>query len=90
MRHSDLPERWKTKLQDYLTAKGSNRETLSASDFLAESIVHIEFEDDSKIEFRYAFAIKAPELKEIAVFTEHCGYHLFQLHDGMTIKTTQQ
>lgn len=53
-------------------------------------MVHIEFEDDSKIEFRYAFAIEAPELKEIAVFTEHCGYHLFQLHKGMTIKTEKQ
>ncbi|QNE39785.1 hypothetical protein F1C16_09560 [Hymenobacter sp. NBH84] len=73
------------KLRNYLTAKGSSPETLSVSDFPVSSMVRIELEDDSKVEFRYAFAIEAPEFKEIAVFTEHCGHHLFQLHEGMTL-----
>ena len=90
MRHSDLPERWKTRLRDYLTAKGSNHETLSASDIPVESVVRIEFEDDSKVEFKYAFAIEAAEFKEVAVFTEHCGYHLFQLHEGMSVITEKR
>ncbi|MBC6698291.1 hypothetical protein [Hymenobacter sp. BT190] len=90
MRHSDLPERWKIKRRHYLTAKGSNYTTLNASNSPVESVMRIEFEDDSKVEFRYAFAIEAPEFKGIAVFTEHCGYHLFQLHEGMSIITEKR
>jgi hypothetical protein len=90
MRQLDLPERWKVKLRDYLIAKGSNDGTLSASDFPVDNVVRIEFEDDSKVEFRYAFVVEAPEFKEIAVFTEHCGYHLFQLHEGMSLITEKR
>ncbi|MBC6606638.1 hypothetical protein H8B13_07395 [Hymenobacter sp. BT188] len=86
MRQEDLPERWKIKLQDYLTAKGSiEQHKLDASDFPLEGIVRIQFEDDSKVEFHYAFAIEAPEFREVAVFTEHCGYHVFPLYEGLQL-----
>ncbi|QJX46536.1 hypothetical protein HMJ29_06125 [Hymenobacter taeanensis] len=85
MRQADLPEQWKIKLRDYLTAKGSSSEMLGTTDFPTDSVVRILFEDDSKVEFKYAFAIEAPELKEVAVFTEHCGHHLFQLYDGINL-----
>ncbi|HVH11787.1 MAG TPA: hypothetical protein VM759_01985, partial [Longimicrobium sp.] len=29
--------------------------------------------------FRYAFQLADAELRELAVFTEHCGYHFFPL-----------
>ncbi|HEX8328132.1 MAG TPA: hypothetical protein VF629_11370 [Hymenobacter sp.] len=87
MRNTDLPERWKLKLQKYLIAKGSTRpENLSASDFPSETTVCIRFEDGSHVEFKYAFIIAAPEFREVAVFTEHCGYHLFPLYDGLLLK----
>ncbi len=80
MRHIDLPERWKDKVHDYLIAKGETKyKTLSTSDFSSNSTVKTKFEDDSKVEFKYAFVIKAPEFREVGVFTEHCGYHLFPL-----------
>ncbi|UOG76250.1 hypothetical protein MTX78_06535 [Hymenobacter tibetensis] len=85
MQQADLPERWKTKLRSYLIAKGKSDETLSASEFPTDNVVRIIFEDDSKVEFNYAFSIEAPEFKEVAVFTEHCGYHLFQLYDGINL-----
>lgn len=86
MRLDDLPERWRLKLHDYLIAKGSAKpERLSASEFPLESTVSIRFEDDSCVKFNYAFAIKAPEFREFAVFTEHCGYHLFPLYDGLLL-----
>ncbi len=85
MRPNDLPERWKAKLQDHLIAIGSKYKTLGASDFPNDNVVRISFEDKSKAEFRYAFIINAPELQEIAVFTEHCGYHIFQSYDEMDI-----
>ena len=86
MRLADLPERWKLKLQEYLLAKGSAKpERLSASEFPSESTVSIRFEDDSHVVFKYAFVIEAPEFREVAVFTEHCGYHLFPLYDGLLL-----
>ena len=86
MRNTDLPERWKPKLQEYLIAKGSTRpEKLSASEFPSETTVSIRFEDSSHVEFRYAFVIEAPEFREVAVFTEPSGYHLFPLYDGLEL-----
>jgi hypothetical protein len=78
MRHNDLPERWKAKLQDYLIQKGSRYKTLGASDFPIDTVIQIHFEDDSKAEFKYAFVLEAPDFAEIGLFTEHCGYHIFQ------------
>ena len=87
MRPDDLPERWKLKLQEYLIATGSTRpERLSASDFPLETTIIIRFEDDSHVEFRYAFIIEAPEFREVAVFTEHCGYHLFPFCEGLDLQ----
>ncbi|GAB2864380.1 hypothetical protein [Hymenobacter ruber] len=86
MRPDDLPERWKLKLQEHLIAKGSTKpEKLSASEFPSETTVSIRFEDGSHVEFKYASVIEASEFRELAVFTEHCGYHLFPLYDGLSL-----
>ncbi|MDO7877421.1 hypothetical protein Q5H93_21955 [Hymenobacter sp. ASUV-10] len=89
MRHEDLPERWKLKLQEYLIAKGNTKYSkLGASNFVSDGIVRIRFEDDSYVEFNYAFAIEAPEFRQVAVFTEHCGYHLFPWYEGIELTTS--
>jgi hypothetical protein len=89
MRYVDLPERWKAKLQQHVaTTGGGEFRGLSASSF-SSSVVAITFEDDSRVEFRYAFVIKAPEIREIGVFTEHCGYHLFPLYEGLDIQIVE-
>ncbi|MVN74831.1 hypothetical protein GO988_00670 [Hymenobacter sp. HMF4947] len=85
MRPNDLPERWKVKLQDHLIAIGSKYKTLGSGDFPRDNVVRINFEDESKVEFRYAFIINAPELQEICVFTEHCGYHIFHSYDELNV-----
>ena len=77
MRHQDLPERWQRKLQAHLLKIGNEDAVLSAFDFPLNSTTCITFEDGSKVAFRYAFIIEAPELREIGLFTEHCGYHVF-------------
>lgn len=77
MNHNDLPERWRNKLKEYLKSKGSKFETLSASDFSSNKIVEINFVDGSFATFRYPLVIKAPELNEIGIMTEHCGYFIF-------------
>lgn len=78
--HEDLPKRWKKKLIEYLRNNGEEeREELSAYDFFPNQIVQIKFEDESFAEFRYSLVINAPELNEVGIFTEHCGYHIFNL-----------
>lgn len=80
MKHKDLPERWKLKIVDYLKSTDEeHRNQLNAYDFFPNRKVEIKFEDDSFAEFRYALVINAPEFNEVGVFTEHCGYHIFNL-----------
>lgn len=70
----NMPERWQTKFAAYLSGKG--RTQLGAGDF-PNSGLRICFPDESEARFRYAFAIRDDEWGEVAVFTEHCGYHVF-------------
>ena len=76
MQHKDLPERWKNKIKEFLNTEGSKYDTLSASDF-SNKVVEISFEDGSFASFRYPLIIEAPELNEIGILTEHCGYFIF-------------
>ncbi len=85
MKYEDLPQRWKDKLKNWLILQGQHqREKLSANDFDAETVAKIEFEDGSYAQFNYPLVIEAPDLNEVGVFTEHCGYHIFSL-GGATV-----
>jgi len=87
MKHEDLPLRWKNKIVDYLKSMGeTNRKELNACDFFQNQIVEIKFEDESYVEFRYPLLINAPEFNEVGVFTEHCGYHIFNLGGTYIVK----
>jgi hypothetical protein len=52
------------------------RNGLSATDF-HNGVVKLIFEDDSFAVFDYAFCVEDKDRAELAVFTEHCGYHVF-------------
>lgn len=81
MGHHDLPERWVERLKTHLRDKhGGERSGLSAADFSARQTLKIIFQDGSFAFFRYAFYLLDREMKEVAVFTEHCGYHIYPLH----------
>ncbi len=80
MKHEDLPERWKQKIRDHLSSVGKpERGQLSAHEFPSGFVARIQFDDNSRAEFYYPLVIEAPEFKEIGVFTEHCGYHIFSM-----------
>jgi len=77
----NLPERWVERLMIHLREKhGKERSGLSAADFSAKQTLKINFQDGSFAFFRYAFYLLDRELKEVAVFTEHCGYHIYPLY----------
>ncbi len=44
--------------------------------------VHINFEDGSLVSWKYAFYVLNTEKQEVAVFTEHNGYHVYN-HRGV-------
>jgi hypothetical protein len=92
MKQTDLPHRWKEKIEQFTDEKyGPDykyRGSLSAYDFPNTSAVQIQFGDGSEVNFRFAFFIKATELREVAVFTEHCGYHVFEM-DGIEIQQVE-
>lgn len=76
-RKKNLPLIWQEKLKSHLLEIGSKYEEISANDF--EHNLKITFEDNSYAFFYFAFYIIDENLKEVAVFTEHCGYHVFYL-----------
>ena len=53
---------------------------LAASDFRED--VEITFPDRSIVSFRHAVCVSDPQRHVIAVFTEHCGYHVFPTVDS--------
>ncbi|MCA9694076.1 MAG: hypothetical protein R3A51_08615 [Nannocystaceae bacterium] len=74
MRQDDLPSRWRARLAAHLAAKGDGpRDQLSAFDFPPRA-VEVAFVDGSHARFKYAFWLEEPALRELCVFTEHCGY----------------
>jgi hypothetical protein len=81
--YSNLPEHWKERLADHIKAtRGEERKQLLAYDFKCNQSVNINFPDRSSATFHFAFYIAAPEINEFAVFTEHCGYHIFPFYDA--------
>ena len=80
MNHDDLPLRWKTKVVNWIRIYGDDtRVRFSAEDFPYSHSISMIFDDGSTALFQHAILIEAPELNEIGVFTECCGYHIFPL-----------
>ena len=72
--------RWRAKVTQWIrTFADDSRDRLSAEDFPCSHNISMIFDDGSTALFNYAILIEAPELDEIGVFTEHCGYDIFPL-----------
>lgn len=61
---------------------------LSAYDFSSDE-VKIVFDDGSSANFKYSFYVENAKISIIAVFTEHCGYHLFR-SSGVSVMTVPE
>ena len=46
----------------------------------------VELMDGSSLEFQWAFHIHSPSKKAIAVFSEHCGHHVFPHHEARVFR----
>ena len=80
--HDRLPTHWKQWVETYVNKKeGRKLKVLNAGDF--HGLVKVDFPDGSHAVFMYAFYAIDEEKGELAVFTEHCGYHIFPLSDDL-------
>jgi hypothetical protein len=70
-----LPAHWQEKVKECLGRPEARYREISVADFVHD--LRIEFEDGSDAFFSFAFYLHDDEAQEVAVFTEHCGYHVF-------------
>jgi hypothetical protein len=73
---SYLPEHWQAWLRAYRPRWNGS---LSAYDFKRDEEVRLRFTDGSQARFVASFCAVDEERGELAVFTEHCRYHVFTL-----------
>jgi len=89
--HTQVLE-WADELAAYLgrPADEISRRGLSASDFPNGHQLVITLMDGSTARFRHAFYLIRESEQALAVFTEHCGYHIFPLHDAQIARRIEQ
>ena len=56
---------------------------LSAEDFSPAQRVELTLADKSFCRFNFAFLVLDEASRRVAVFTEHCGYHVFPLSEAI-------
>lgn len=62
---------------------------LSAYDFPSGSELHVKLMDGSTLRFRHAFHVIRESEHALAVFTEHCGYHIFPLNGAQISRVSE-
>lgn len=78
----EIPARWVDAVRRHIReTQGEERGHLMAFDFPAGQSIRLAFPDGSYAYFRYAFHLCDEARSEVAVFTEHCGYHFFPAYD---------
>lgn len=87
-----LLSEWAEELSQHLSrpADQIRHEGLSAADFPTSSSLHIKLMDGSFVQFQCAFHVVNSKKYAIAVFTEHCGYHVFPFHDAVVTRITSE
>ena len=82
---------WSEELSQHLgrSSEQIQQKRLGASDFPLNESLHIQLMDGSFVQFEYAFHLVSLAKRSIAVFTEHCGYHVFPLA-GATVSRIQR
>lgn len=84
-----LPDHWNDWIRRYALEKSNGKyETLRAYDFSGS--LTVQFIDGSVVKFKGAFCAEDQEKEELAVFTEHCGYHIFNIHGIESIQDEKE
>jgi hypothetical protein len=79
-----LSPEWQSRLKDHIrTLSGGKYETPGIRYFT--EAIKLKFSDNSRAIFRFAFHLKDETAGELAVFTEHCGYHVVPLNSTQSV-----
>lgn len=62
---------------------------LHAGDFPTHGLLQVRLMDGSMLKFRHAFHVIRANEYALAIFTEHCGYHVFPLQDAQVSRVTE-
>lgn len=88
MNPHEIPARWMDAVRRHVRhTRGEERDHLLTYDF-GDTSVRLAFEDGSYAFFRDAFCLRDEALREVAVFTEHCGYY-FLAADGVEVEVLE-
>jgi hypothetical protein len=88
MSRHEIPARWMDAVRRHVRdTRGEERGHLLVYDFTGTS-VRLGFEDGSYAFFRDAFCLRDEALREVAVFTEHCGYY-FLGSEGLEVEVLE-
>jgi len=84
----EILEEWATEVASSLGRSASELlgSGLGAQDFPLDHELRIALMDGSFVQFKCAFAVRSDKKRAIAVFTEHCGYHVFPAHEAVISK----
>jgi hypothetical protein len=82
-----LPDHWNDWIREKaLTDSDGEWEVFNLYHHFGSDLT-VWFEDGSVIKFKHAFAGESEEHDELAVFTEHNGYHVFPASSVVKINT---
>ncbi len=92
MSHKDIIENWAEDLSKKLgrPAADIKEKGLSAYDFSPSSHVEVTFLDKSFCKFKFAFCVINEEKRLVAVFTEHCGYHVYSTYGAIVREISEE
>lgn len=78
-----IREQWADEIAELLKTTSENIRSGEMDLYAAPlGTVRVELMDDSFVEFRFACCIVSGGKRAIAVLTEHCGYHVFPIHEA--------
>jgi hypothetical protein len=81
MKHHQLPDHWQNRVVALARELSGGRYSTLGAEAFKQQAVRLRFPDGSAALFLYSFVLTDEARGELAVFTEHCGYHVFPLED---------
>ena len=91
MKQSKIVKNWSMELSKKLgrLVEKIQEKGLSAYDFSPSTSVSITFSDKSHCYFKFAFSVINDSKRQVAVFTEHCGYFEFSTYGAIVREITE-
>jgi hypothetical protein len=84
---AQVEQEWSEDLAAHLScALDAFRANPTAHMLYPNQTVRVELKDGSLVQFKHSFAIVSPAKRAVAVFTEHCGHHVFPYHEARVFR----